>query len=42
IESSTCVKGCTCRCLIVKITGSERYTLLESLLMAAVMTGEFT
>uniref|UniRef100_A0A8C5B872 Uncharacterized protein n=1 Tax=Gadus morhua TaxID=8049 RepID=A0A8C5B872_GADMO len=29
------------KCLTVKTTGSDRYTLL-SLLMEAVMTGEFT
>ncbi|TNN61187.1 hypothetical protein EYF80_028572 [Liparis tanakae] len=32
----------TCRCLTVKTTGSDRYTLLLSLLMDAVMTGELT
>uniref|UniRef100_A0A3B3R5C2 Uncharacterized protein n=1 Tax=Paramormyrops kingsleyae TaxID=1676925 RepID=A0A3B3R5C2_9TELE len=32
----------TCRCFTVKTTGSVRYTLLLSLLMAAVMTGELT
>uniref|UniRef100_A0A8C6UAH4 Uncharacterized protein n=1 Tax=Neogobius melanostomus TaxID=47308 RepID=A0A8C6UAH4_9GOBI len=32
----------TCRCLTVKTTGSDRYTLLLSLLMEAVMTGELT
>uniref|UniRef100_A0A3P8TW75 Uncharacterized protein n=1 Tax=Amphiprion percula TaxID=161767 RepID=A0A3P8TW75_AMPPE len=32
----------TCRCLTVKTTGSDRYTLLLSLLMDAVITGELT
>uniref|UniRef100_A0A3B3RSW0 Uncharacterized protein n=1 Tax=Paramormyrops kingsleyae TaxID=1676925 RepID=A0A3B3RSW0_9TELE len=32
----------TCRCRMVKTTGSDRYTLLLSLLMVAVMTGELT
>uniref|UniRef100_A0A3B5QJW8 Uncharacterized protein n=1 Tax=Xiphophorus maculatus TaxID=8083 RepID=A0A3B5QJW8_XIPMA len=32
----------TCRCWTVNTTGSERYTLLLSLLIDAVMTGEFT
>uniref|UniRef100_A0A8C9T2Y4 Uncharacterized protein n=1 Tax=Scleropages formosus TaxID=113540 RepID=A0A8C9T2Y4_SCLFO len=36
------VKQSTCRCLTVKMTGSDRYTLLLSLLIAAVMTGELT
>uniref|UniRef100_A0A3Q1EE44 Uncharacterized protein n=1 Tax=Acanthochromis polyacanthus TaxID=80966 RepID=A0A3Q1EE44_9TELE len=32
----------TVLCLTVKTTGSDRYTLLLSLLMDAVMTGELT